>query len=145
MKNIIVVECRSTGTNYIADIKNRNYNPVVLNTKIDESEKAKSYCEHVMSEMAKIDYDFEVINEKDSYDETLELVKKYNPVLVIPASERGVRLATQLSHDLGLLGNPIENLDAYTLKDTMQEKIAEYGLRCMGKSRKLHRRSTSIL
>ena len=29
MKNIIVVECRSTGTNYIADIKNRNYNPVV--------------------------------------------------------------------------------------------------------------------
>ena len=131
MKNIIVVECRSTGTNYIADIKNRNYNPIVLNTKIDESEKAKSYCEHVMSEMAKIDYDFEVINEKDSYDETLELVKKYDPVLVIPASEKGVRLATQLSHDLGLLGNPIENLDAYTLKDTMQEKIAEYGLRCI--------------
>lgn len=131
MKNIIVVECRSTGTNYIADIKNRNYNPIVLNTKIDESEKAKSYCEHVMSEMAKIDYDFEVINEKDSYDETLELVKKYDPVLVIPASEKGVRLATQLSHDLGLLGNPIENLDAYTLKDNMQEKIAEYGLRCI--------------
>lgn len=131
MKNIIVVECRSTGTNYIADIKNRNYNPVVLNTKIDESEKAKSYCELVMSDMAKIDDDFEVINEKDSYDETLELVKKYDPILVIPASERGVRLATQLSHDLGLLGNPIENLDACTLKDSMQEKIAEYGLRCI--------------
>lgn len=30
MRNIVVVECISTGTNYIQDIVARNYNPVVL-------------------------------------------------------------------------------------------------------------------
>ena len=30
MRNIVVVECISTGINYIQDIVARNYNPVVL-------------------------------------------------------------------------------------------------------------------
>ena len=38
-------------------------------------------------------------------------------------------MTTQLSHELGLLGNPIENLPAMTRTDKMQERIAEYGLR----------------
>ena len=131
MRNIIIVECISTGINYIEDIRNRNYNPIVLNTKFDETNEDESYNELVMNTIAGIDDDIEVIVEKDSYSETLELVKKYNPLLIIPGSERGDRLATKLSHDLGLQGNPVENIDAYTLKDKMQEKIAEKGLRCI--------------
>ncbi len=34
MRNIIVVECISTGKNFIGDIINRGYNPVVLHLKI---------------------------------------------------------------------------------------------------------------
>ncbi len=30
LRNIIVVDCISSGTNYIEDIVNRGYNPVVL-------------------------------------------------------------------------------------------------------------------
>lgn len=130
MRNIVVVECVSTGTNFIADIKNRNYNPIVLNTKLEESANTEIY-DKFKKTMDKIDEDFVLIEEKDTYDETLELVRQYDPLLIVPGSKRGVRLATQLSHDLGLLGNPIENLDAYTLKDKMQEKIAEEGLRCI--------------
>lgn len=70
-----------------------------------------------------------MIFEKDYYEETLEMVREYNPVLVIPANERGVILATKLANDLNLLCNPIENLDAMTLKDKMQERLAENGLR----------------
>ena len=38
-------------------------------------------------------------------------------------------MATKLSHDLNLLGNPIENLDAMTLKNEMQNRLKEHGLR----------------
>ena len=33
MENIIVVDCKSTGINYISDIINRGYNPIVLELK----------------------------------------------------------------------------------------------------------------
>ena len=38
-------------------------------------------------------------------------------------------LATRLANDLDLLCNPIENIDALTLKDEMQNRLAENGLR----------------
>ncbi|WP_407377694.1 ATP-grasp domain-containing protein [Methanobrevibacter sp.] len=44
-------------------------------------------------------------------------------------NERGVILSTKLSNDLGLLGTPIENLEAMTLKDKMHERLAEAGIR----------------
>lgn len=72
---------------------------------------------------------FDMIFERDTYEETLDVVKKYDPELILPGSEHGVVLATKLANDLNLLCNPIENLDAFTLKDKMQEKIAEAGLR----------------
>lgn len=56
-------------------------------------------------------------------------LKKWDPLLVLPGNEGGVILASKLSHDLGLICNPIENLDAMTLKNEMQAKIAEHGLR----------------
>ena len=38
-------------------------------------------------------------------------------------------MTTKLSNDLGLLGTPIENLEAMTLKDKMHERLKEAGLR----------------
>lgn len=130
MKNIIVVECFSTGKNYIKDIIDRNYNPVVLEVKsVGDSFEGRRYQKGLEQYYESIDNNFELIHEKDSYEETLEMVKEYDPVLVIPGSEKGVILATKLSNDLNLLGNPIENIGAMTLKDEMHERLAENNLR----------------
>lgn len=129
MRNIVFVEVKSTGVNFIQDAVYRNYYPIVLQTKLGDGEYAEEYQEETDISLKKVKEDFELIFEKDSYEETLEMVREYDPVLVIPANERGVILATKLANDLNLLCNPIENLDAMTLKDKMQDKLAENGLR----------------
>lgn len=129
MRNIIVVECISTGKNFIGDIINRGYNPIVLNLKDSDTEDGKKFGQHVLEEYEKIPYEFDVIYEKDTFEKTLEEVRKYNPLLIVPGNERGVILATKLSNELGLLCNPIENLDAITLKNEMHNRLAERGLR----------------
>ena len=128
-RNIIVVECISTGTNFIEDIINRGYNPIVLEAKIIDTEEGKEYQKMVYDEYKRIKYDFEIIYEQDTYEETLEMVRKLDPLLIVAGSEKGVILTTKLSHDLGLLGNPIENLDAMTLKNEMHNRLKEYGIR----------------
>ena len=129
MRNIIIVECRSTGTNFIEDIINRGYKPIVLECRYGDSQEGDEYKENAIKEYDEIAYDFDIIYEQETYEETLKIVEKYDPVLVLPGNERGVILASKLSHDLNLICNPIENLDAMTLKNEMQNKIAEYGLR----------------
>ena len=130
MRNIVVVECISTGTNYIQDIVARNYNPVVLEmAEFGDSEEALLYKKIVHDSYKRIKHDFDLIHEKDTYEETLAMVKELDPVLVIPGNEKGVILATKLANDLNLLCNPIENLDAFTLKNEMQNKLAEKNLR----------------
>lgn len=128
-RNIIIVECRSTGINYIEDLINRGYNPVVLEVHYGDSEVSQQYHELSVSEYEGIKYDFDMIYEQDTYEATLNEVKKWDPLLVLPGNEGGVVLASKLAHDLGLICNPIENLDAMTLKNEMQAKIAEHGLR----------------
>ena len=129
MKNIIIVECASTGVNYIQDAIDRNYNPIVLQTKIGTSEEEKIYNQMVKESLKLINADHEFLYEKETYEETLEMVREYNPVSVIVGSEKGVILGTKLANDLNLPGNPIENLESITYKDKMQEKLAEKGLR----------------
>ena len=129
MRNIIVVECISTGKNYIGDIVNRGYNPIVLHLKDSDTEDGKKFGQHVLEEYSKIPYEFDMIYEKDTFEETLEEVRKVNPILIVPGNERGVVLAARLSHELGLLSNSIENLDAMTLKNEMHKRLAQRGLR----------------
>ena len=128
MRNILLVDMRSTGLNYVGDVINRGYNPVVLELKFPE-EHEEEIKEAYAKGYASIDDKFDMIFERDTYEETLEAVRKLNPKLVILGSEEGVILATRLANDLNLLCNPIENIDYFTLKDKMQEKIAEVGLR----------------
>ena len=132
MSNIIIVQCTSTGINYVQDIIDRNHNPIVLEMKpLSDSDEATHFIEEVRSFYDLIDNDFELIYEKDSYEETLEMVKAYNPLLIVPGTEEGVILATKLANDLNLLCNSIENIDAMTLKDEMHNRLAENGLRCI--------------
>lgn len=130
MRNIIIVECISTGVNFIEDIINRGYNPIVLEPKmIDDTEEGEQYKKEVHEQYKRIKYDFEIIYEKDSYEDTLEMVKKFDPLLVLPGNERGVVLASKLAYDLNLKCNDIKNIDAMTLKDGMHNRLKEYGIR----------------
>ena len=91
MRNIIIVQCASTGITYVQDIIDRNYNPVVLELKkFNNPEVANDHCELVQKGYKLIDNDFEIIYEKDSYEETLEMVKGYDPLIILPGSEIGV-------------------------------------------------------
>lgn len=128
-RNIIVVECKSTGINFIEDIINRGYNPVILEAEYADTEKGREYKEMLLKEYEHIEFDFDMIYEKETYEETLEIVREWDPLLVLPGNEKGVLLASKLSYDLNLKCNDIKNLDAMTLKNEMQNRLAEKGLR----------------
>ena len=128
-RNIIIVECKSTGINFIEDIINRGYNPVILDTEYSDTKEGHTYKEMLLKEYEHIKYDYDMIHEQESYEETLELVKEWDPLLVLPGNEKGVILASKLSYGLNLKCNDIENLDAMTLKNEMQNRLAEKGLR----------------
>ena len=129
MRNIIIVECISTGINFVEDIINRGFNPILLDLKVSDTQNGRDFAEFVINEYKRIPHDVEMIYEQDTFEETLEEVRKYDPYLIVAGHERGIALATKLSEELGLLGNSSENLQAMTLKDKMQDRIAEYGLR----------------
>lgn len=128
-RNIIIVECKSTGINFIEDIVNRGYNPVILDTTSADTERGKKYKEMQLKEYEHIEFDFDMIYEKETYEETLEMVREWDPLLVLPGNEKGVILASKLAYDLNLKCNDIKNLDAMTLKNEMQNRMAEKGLR----------------
>lgn len=128
MRNIIVVDCISSGVNYIEDIVNRGHNPVILELLPGEAD-VDEYKQKMQSNYSRIEYEYDIVFEKDTYEETLEMVRELDPLIIVAGSERGVILTTRLSSDLNLLGNPIENIDAMTFKDKMHERLAEAGLR----------------
>lgn len=130
MRNIVIVEPHSTGMNFIQDVIRRGFRLVVLQMKnMGDNEKGNDYYQGICNELNSIEEDFVWLHEKDSYEETLEMIRAYDPLLVLPASEFGVIIATKLANDLNLLCNPIENIDAMTLKDEMHNRLAEHNLR----------------
>ena len=133
MRNIIIVNLYSTGANFIGDVVRRNYNPIVLEMTPDESgasdELIEEYESGISSAYNSIDESFEIIHEKDTYEETLKMIKKLDPVLVLPGAELGVELASKLSYDLDLYPNPIESLPAMTQKSEMQNALKNAGIR----------------
>ncbi len=127
MKSIIVVDVLSTGYNYIEDIVRRGYAPVSLESKV-----LRHSIECGIDSPINPDRLFHqpvMLKEQDTYEKTLEEVRKYDPVLVVPGTESGVVLATKLAADLGLPGNPVEYIKAMTEKPAMHEALKDAGLR----------------
>ena len=143
MRNIIVVDCQSTGINFIDDIYNRRYNPVALELIPDINEDIEEYRQKMDLEYERSYYDFDLIHEKESYEETLEMVRELDPLLILAGTDEGAYLATKLSHDLDLLGNPIEDIDAVTDWEKTQERLSEKNLRHI-KSRVIHSADEAI-
>ncbi|MCR5592575.1 MAG: ATP-grasp domain-containing protein [Saccharofermentans sp.] len=133
MRNIVIVEAVSTGYNFVGDVIKRGYNPVLLEVKDDTGEDT--------AELRRTSYEMletkpEIIREDESYEKTLARIKELDPVVVVAGSESGVPLATRLADDLGLPGNPAENIPQMTRKDMMHEALKKAGIRYI-KGRKI--------
>ena len=129
-KRIVVVECMSTGVNYIEDIIKRGYEPIVVEgCYVAPGDDAKYFRAERAQIRAKFLKNIPVIDENPNYDEVLRQVKEFDPIHIIAGSEFGVPYTVRLAHDLGLPGNPIESLEAMTQKDAMHEALKKAGVR----------------
>lgn len=123
-KNVIIVECNSTGLNYLYALKRRGCHAIVLHVKADT--EYKKFRDQNIKLYPK---NTEIIHEQDTYKKTLELVKKFHPMLIINGGEAGIELGTHLSHDLHLRGNDYKDIDIHLRKDAMHEALKKSGIR----------------
>ncbi len=128
-ENIIIAEAMSTAFNYLEDIRQRGYNPVILEAYIPEGYARKLMDEERRVKYRRIDYPITIIKENLNYEITLQEIKALNPRLILPGGEEGVIIGTRLADSLGLVGNPYSNIKAMTEKDEMQRCLKAAGLR----------------
>lgn len=123
-KNIVLIECGSTGLNYFNDIKRRGCHPVVIHTKLaPEMEKIRN------AGLSYYPKDATVIKAPSKYKDLLELVRSFHPLAIIVGTEAVVPLTFRLQEDLKLPGNPTKYIDNYTRKDAMHEALKKAGIR----------------
>lgn len=129
-KHIVIVEILSTGFNYVEDVLARGYQPVVVEAMYPGTEEDRAIFQEAQ-EMARqrLPEGTPCIRANKDYNVILEQVRAYDPVVVVAGSEFGVELATRLSSDLGLLGNPWSIIGKMTRKNEMQQALADYGIR----------------
>ncbi|MBR4920282.1 MAG: ATP-grasp domain-containing protein [Prevotella sp.] len=129
-KHIVIVEILSTGFNYVEDVLARGYQPVVVEAMYPGTEEDRAIFQEAQ-EMARqrLPEGIPCIKANKDYNVILEQVRAYDPVIVVAGSEFGVELATRLSSDLGLLGNPWSIIGKMTRKNEMQQALADYGIR----------------
>ena len=130
MRKIVIVDPVSSGANFVADIVKRGYEPVVVLPYVSEDSPFYKFTKMVRELAAKV-FPCEplMVYASQNYEETLENVRKLDPVAVICGSEGGVELATRLAEDLGLPGNPVKNMDAYLTKSGMHAQLLKSGVR----------------
>lgn len=129
-RNIVLVEPFSTGFNLIDDVKVRGYQPVAMvATTPGTDEDREVFRQTKEMFLLRLPEGTPVIGENPNYEEVLEEVRKYDPLLVLPGSEFGVELATRLASDLGLRGNKWANIGKMTKKSEMHQALADYGIR----------------
>jgi len=134
-KKIVIVECISSSANYIRDIVDEGYEPVLMELPVPEKERQISRIWHDLC----IDAFYlslypdakppRIIQASENYEENLEMVRELDPVLVLPGGDEGVIIATRLSHDLGLVSNDPENLPKMRCKSVAQEMLRQNGIR----------------
>ena len=61
MRNIIIVECISTGINFVEDIINRGYNPIVLELNVSDTDGGKEHAKLVYEEYESLFQDLYVL------------------------------------------------------------------------------------
>ena len=130
MKNkIVVAEPMSTAFNFLEDIRQRGYEPVILEAYIPEGYARRLMDEERKNKYARIKYPITLLKENPNYATTLREVRDLDPLLVLVGGEEGVIIGTRLADDLGLTGNPFSNIPKMTRKSVMHRTLKEAGLR----------------
>jgi len=128
-EKILVVEAMSSAFNFLEDIRNRGYEPVIVEPYIPSGYARSLMDEERKIKYARIPYPIRIIKEDPDYRKTLEEIRRMEPFMIIPGGEEGVVLGTRLADSLGLVGNPYANIDKMTKKSVMQESLKAAGLR----------------
>lgn len=126
---IIVAEPMSTAFNYLEDIRQRGYEPVILESYIPEGYARRLMDEERKIKYSRIKYSITIIKENPDYAVTLQEVRDLDPLLVLVGGEEGVVIGTRLANDLGMTGNPFSNIAKMTQKSVMHNTLKEAGLR----------------
>lgn len=71
----------------------------------------------------------QIIQADESYEKTLEMVRDFNPICIVPGTDVSIVWSTRMAHDLGLPGNNPDKLKKMTDKKCMQQSLKEAGLR----------------
>lgn len=128
-KRIMIVECFSSSINYIHDIRARGYEPILLECYTPETERAKVRAINDEAYAFNGDSYPTVLMAKEDYAQTLEMVKQFSPILILPGSDAGIELALRLSADLKLKSNPFSIFGQIRDKLRMQEALKAAGIR----------------
>lgn len=122
---ILILEPVSTGANYVFDVLERGYQPLVLFPKNDSA----LYAQENRAGLRESFPDSVIYIEDDgNYETLLAKIRKYPVIQVVIGSELGAELGDQIAFDLGLAGNPPESSALHRDKDLMQRRLAERGL-----------------
>ncbi len=129
-EKIVLVECMSTGVNYVEDLIKRGYEPVIVEARQIGTEADVAVLRQVHdATQKKLPPNIKIIRENPDYEEILRQVREVQPLHIITGNEFGVLLTVRLAHDLRLPGNPIKSLPAMTQKDAMHEALKAHGIR----------------
>ncbi len=128
-QKIVIVECYSSSVNYIHDIRERGYEPVLLENyapkeKLEEIRKINDKAYSFNNDSLPL-----VLMANKHYEETLKLIRELSPLLILPGSDLGLELSLRLSSDLGLKSNPLSILWNLRDKFTTQDVLKSAGIR----------------
>lgn len=123
-KKLLVLVSVGKLTDIVKDIKRRGFEAVFL-----IQNDPKELKEVVNNNMKDIPEECEVYHEQETYEETLELCKRINPLHILYISERSVELASRLTTDLKLLGNNYSYVSNFLEKSSMHEALKQFGIR----------------
>ena len=128
-RKIVIIQCISSSVNYISDIRDMDFEPVLMELWVPESQKESDRKWHDDYYSLNGDILPDIFRESEKYEDNLELMKKLDPLLIIPGSDSALEIAMQLSADLGLPGNSFKNIRAMQNKYYMQDALKKAGLR----------------
>ncbi len=122
---MVIVECSSNGRFYLPEIRSRGLIPLVIYPHLPNS----AYTAMRAHTRDLLDDDILVIDAPEDMDALLNMLKPYPIACVVAGSEYGVAMADELSHRLGLPGNPPETSGIRLEKSAMQEALRQAGIR----------------
>ena len=119
-KKILIIHPSSTRVNFIKDIRDAGYIPVVFVLPSREEICDCGLFGDKLPTMYKID---------KNYSKTLALAKKINPMFILPGNDYALELTLRLSKDLKLVATAYKNFQTMHNKFFQQEALKKSKIR----------------